>query len=273
MKKRVLILLMLISIFVISSCSNDTLDNKSSDLENIDIETKNESGGIFDDWEEIEVIEGSHTVKIDAVIFHGNSQNEDELVAFGKDNYMYERNYDETNNRYYYKKLYSYEVNDSLVYVKTTSSSYRYLIYEDSLIGLNTYGYLKKGKPQKINIDEMTLVLEINNKKVDVTWENNATVEDLKKRALKEFTIYLTIEDIRYKMKILDFELVSSISDFNITLGDVVLINNVYLSLYFDDLNKSVSDCTKICHINMSKPDLIELLSSKETSSLTFKLV
>jgi len=263
-----------------TSKSNDntsTIDNTTSG----EIQTND---SIFNNWEEIEVYNddsstyaGNYQMKIDVVKFYIPYAADDtySYIALGKDNYFYRKNYSATYNKYYYSKEYKYEVYDSIIIVDSLNQDLRFLIYNDLLIMLGGKTYYKKGEPKVIDFDKMTLELEINNKKVDVTWENNVTVKDLKSYALQELTLYLNNGN-SFKWKYLDFKLEKNISDFNVVSGDIVLLESNNFRLYYNNPNKDIeediSNCTKIGHINMAQTELNELLSSKETASITIIL-
>lgn len=115
--------------------------------------------------------------------------------------------------------------------------------------------YIKKDVEMKLFID---------NKELDVTWENNDSVSDLKKK------LPITINMNEYG----GFEQTGSIGQsiirndkqMNVVPGDIVLYNGNAISVFY---NKSSWSYTKLGHINMSDAELKTLLNK---SSVTFEL-
>lgn len=115
--------------------------------------------------------------------------------------------------------------------------------------------YFKKDVEMKLFID---------NKELDVTWEDNNSVSDLKKK------LPITINMNEYG----GFEQTGSIGQsiirndkqMNVVPGDIVLYNGNAISVFY---NKSSWPYTKLGHINMSDAELKTLLNK---SSVTFEL-
>ena len=285
MKKKILFLTTIASLFVLASCSNssenNSINNNSSDITNDENITEIKKDGFFDNWDEIEVYTGDisdytghYMMKVAAIKVYGTDQYGTEVnVALGNDNYVYGKQYSETYDKYFYISLdVKYEVlNDSIVKIKNT----KYLIQSDLLIALDgSQLYLTKGEPLNKNLEDMTLKFEVNNKAVDVTWESNATIKDLKTKIGNKLTIYMN-KAYSNKFKWLEFNLTKSDTDIDIAPGDLIVYDSNRLCLYFDAPDYSVEekrDCTKLGHINMSQADLKNLLAEKETVSVTFIL-
>lgn len=107
------------------------------------------------------------------------------------------------------------------------------------------------------------MVMKIGSKVVDVTWEDNASVEELKKLAASGLTIKMS--------KYGGFELVGSIGH-NITSndkqtktapGDIVLYSGNQLVVFYGSNSWAY---TRLGKINMSKKELTELLGKKDVT-------
>lgn len=111
---------------------------------------------------------------------------------------------------------------------------------------------------------EIEMKLLIDNQELNVTWENNASVEALKK------ILPLTIKMNEYG----GFEQTGSIgqsiirndSRINVVPGDIVLYNGNAISVFYNNSNWSY---TKLGHINLSEEELNLLLNK---TSVTFEL-
>ncbi len=117
--------------------------------------------------------------------------------------------------------------------------------------------------------DNMELTLKIENFKVDVSWENNESVNELKNLAVDELIINMS----RYG----GFEQVGSLktmitsSDTRITTipGDIMLYSSNQIVIFY---GSNTWEYTKLGHINLSKNELTNLLSNKDVSiSLSYK--
>ena len=115
----------------------------------------------------------------------------------------------------------------------------------------------------------MELTLKIENFKVDVSWENNESVNELKNLAVDELIINMS----RYG----GFEQVGSLktmitsSDTRITTipGDIMLYSSNQIVIFY---GSNTWEYTKLGHINLSKNELTNLLSNKDVSiSLSYK--
>jgi flavodoxin len=111
---------------------------------------------------------------------------------------------------------------------------------------------------------EVTMNLYIDEKELDVTWENNDSVIALKK------LVPLTINMHEYG----GFEQTGSIGasiirndkQMDVVPGDIVLYNGNAISVFY---NKSAWSYTRLGHINMNESELNDLLNK---SSVTFAL-
>lgn len=116
-------------------------------------------------------------------------------------------------------------------------------------------GYINKDIDMKLLIDE---------KELEVSWENNDSVEELKK------LLPLTINMHEYG----SFEQTGSIGSsitrndrqMDVVPGDIVLYNGNAISVFYDN---SAWSYTRLGHINLSKTELNALLNK---SSVTFTL-
>ena len=111
--------------------------------------------------------------------------------------------------------------------------------------------------------DSMVMKMKIGSKTVDVTWEDNASVEELKKLASSGLTIKMS--------KYGGFEQVGSIGH-NITSndkqtktapGDIVLYSGNQLVVFYGSNSWAY---TRLGKINMSKKELTALLGKKDVT-------
>ena len=111
--------------------------------------------------------------------------------------------------------------------------------------------------------DSMVMKMKIGSKVVDVTWEDNASVEELKKLAASGLTIKMS--------KYGGFEQVGSIGH-NITSndkqtktapGDIVLYSGNQLVVFYGSNSWAY---TRLGKINLSKSELKELLGKKDVT-------
>ena len=107
------------------------------------------------------------------------------------------------------------------------------------------------------NIEDNNMTLKINDTLVNITWENNESVKELKEISKNKLTINMH----QYG----GFEQVGSIgktiksNDTNIKTspGDVMLYSSNQLVIFY---GSNTWDYTKLGHINLSKEELINLL-------------
>lgn len=114
-----------------------------------------------------------------------------------------------------------------------------------------------------------TLQLKIDDTIVDVYWMDNDSVKELKKLVKDVLTISMN--------KYSDFEQVGLLpnsiktSDTNITTtpSDIVLYSSNQIVIFY---GANTLDYTKLGHINLTKTELVEMLSEKDvTIELTLK--
>ena len=114
-----------------------------------------------------------------------------------------------------------------------------------------------------------TLVLKIGNTEVDVFWADNASVTALKELAKGGLTINMS--------KYSNFEQVGSLgatipsNDTRITTaaGDIVLYSSNQIVIFYDS---NTWEYTKLGHINLSKSEVVDLLSDEDvTITLSLK--
>ena len=284
MKRKIIALTLLAMLFTMAGCNKDnSSETNSSKIDEIEPSNNNEANtketneSIFDKWEEIELSTG----KIEGIKFYGYNQFDvEEFIAFGKDNYVYGRVYDETNNKYYYStsgNKWKF-IEDSIISIHRGTEDYRYLVYGDMLIALDgLQTYYKKGEPEVIDYDKMVLELEINGKSVDVTWENNDSVKELKKRALRGLTIYFVNKGYHQIFKSLDFDLNNGGSLSEVKIGEIRVETNYFVLFYDTPIIPETGENIKssgelIGKINMNFEELASLINSKDTVTITFNL-
>ena len=149
MKRKIIALTLLAMLFTMAGCNKDnsseTNSSKINEIEpsnstneiepsnNNEADTKETYESIFDKWEEIELSTG----KIEGIKFYGYNQFDiEEFIAFGKDNYVYGREYDETNNKYYYStsgNKWKF-IEDSIIAIHRGTKDFKYLVYKICLL-------------------------------------------------------------------------------------------------------------------------------------------
>ena len=99
----------------------------------------------------------------------------------------------------------------------------------------------------------MALLMTVDGKKVDVNWEDNSSVDAIKKLAKDGMTVeiqrYGGFEQTGSMVK----SIVRNDSLIDVGLGDIVLYNGVQICLYFDDNSYSFTKLGKITGMSASE--------------------
>lgn len=119
-------------------------------------------------------------------------------------------------------------------------------------------------------LDNMKLTLKIDNQEVEVYWLDNDSVKTLKQLAKNGLTIELHQYGGFEQTGSLGTTITSNDTQMDVGPGDIVLYNSNQICLYYSNNSWSF---TKLGHINLSKSELVELLSESDnvTISLTLK--
>lgn len=104
-------------------------------------------------------------------------------------------------------------------------------------------------------------------KKIDVTWENNASVSALKALSNPSLTINMHQYGRFEQTGEIGQSIVSNDSQINTEPGDVVLYSGNQISVFYEPSNWSY---TRLGHINMNKSELNALLN-KDTIVFVLK--
>lgn len=118
-------------------------------------------------------------------------------------------------------------------------------------------------------LDNMKLTLRIDNQEVEVFWLDNLSVKALKELATDGLTIELHKYGGFEQTGLLGTTITSNDTQMDVGPGDIVLYNSNQICLYYSNNSWSF---TKLGHINLSKSELVELLSEKENVEVTFQL-
>lgn len=107
--------------------------------------------------------------------------------------------------------------------------------------------------PVSPKVDGMALLMTVDGKKVDVNWEDNSSVDAIKKLAKDGMTVeiqrYGGFEQTGSMVK----SIVRNDSLIDVGLGDIVLYNGVQICLYFDDNSYSFTKLGKITGMSASE--------------------
>ena len=114
--------------------------------------------------------------------------------------------------------------------------------------------------------NEMELVLKIDDSILNVNWENNESVNDLKALAKDGLTIHMNEYGGFEQTGSIGKSIKRNDSNINVIPGDIVLYNGNAISVFY---NPSSWSYTMLGHINLNQDELKSLLKK---SSVTFKL-
>lgn len=122
-------------------------------------------------------------------------------------------------------------------------------------------------KKDEDNMEE--LVLKINDTIVNVSWENNSSVDALKELAKDTLTINMHEYGGFEQTGLIGKSLPSNDSSINVVPGDIVLYNSNQISIFY---NNSRWSYTMLGHINLTNSELSNLLNvDAVTVTLTLK--
>ena len=122
---------------------------------------------------------------------------------------------------------------------------------------------------QKEEDNMKELVLKINDTIVNVSWENNPSVDALKELAKDTLTINMHEYGGFEQTGLIGKSLPSNDSSINVVPGDIVLYNSNQISIFY---NNSRWSYTMLGHINLTNSELSNLLNvDAVTVTLTLK--
>ncbi len=116
--------------------------------------------------------------------------------------------------------------------------------------------------------NNMKLVLKIDNNILDVNWENNNSVNELKKLAKNELVINMHEYGGFEQTGSIGKSVTRNDSNIDVIPGDIVLYNGNAISVFY---NSSSWSYTRLGHINLSDDELKNLLK-KDNVKFVLKL-
>ena len=116
--------------------------------------------------------------------------------------------------------------------------------------------------------NEKTMILLIDNVEVEIEWENNNSVNDLKELANNNLIINMSNSGGFEQYGPIGKGITSNDSRITANYGDVILYSSSYLCIMYGSNTWSY---TKVGHINMSQSELKELLN-KPNVVVTLKM-
>ncbi len=116
--------------------------------------------------------------------------------------------------------------------------------------------------------NDMNLVLKIDNNILDVNWENNNSVNELKKLAKNELVINMHEYGGFEQTGSIGKSITRNDSNIDVIPGDIVLYNGNAISVFY---NSSSWSYTRLGHINLSDDELKNLLK-KDNVNFVLKL-
>ena len=116
--------------------------------------------------------------------------------------------------------------------------------------------------------NEKTMILLIDNVEVEIEWENNNSVNDLKELAKNNLIINMSNSGGFEQYGPIGKSITSNDSRITANYGDVILYSSSYLCIMYGSNTWSY---TKVGHINMSQSELKELLN-KPNVVVTLKM-
>ncbi len=110
---------------------------------------------------------------------------------------------------------------------------------------------------------EMELRLKIDDVNVDVLWEDNESVLELKNISKNGLSLKLNEYGGFEQTGLIGKTIVSNDEQMDVSCGDIVLYNSRQICLYYDDNSWSF---TKLGKINLAKERIIELLDKNSVN-------
>ena len=111
--------------------------------------------------------------------------------------------------------------------------------------------------------DSMVMKMKIGSKVVDVTWEDNASVEELKKLAASGLTIKMSKYGGFEQVGSIGHSITSADKQTKTAPGDIVLYSGNQLVVFYGSNSWAY---TRLGKINLSKSELKELLGKKDVT-------
>lgn len=143
------------------------------------------------------------------------------------------------------------------------------------IFSLNLVGCSKKNKNSKTttttytdDLKDSVIMIKIDGKEIDITWENNDSVNELKNYSKNELTISMHQYGGFEQVGAIGKNIKSNDSKITTSPGDVVLYSDNQIVIFFDSNTWSY---TKLGHINLNKTELEELLK-KDSVILTLSI-
>ena len=113
------------------------------------------------------------------------------------------------------------------------------------------------------NMVDNKLILEIDGKEIDVIWEDNESIKDLKNKIEDELVIEMSIYSNFEQFGPLGFNLISNDTRITSEIGDIFLYNSNNIVLFYGENTWSY---TRLGKINMDDNEIIDLLSKKDVT-------
>ena len=111
--------------------------------------------------------------------------------------------------------------------------------------------------------DEIIMVMTINDTKVDVTWENNASVAELKKLAEDELTISMSMYGGFEQVGPIGKSITRDDKQTTTSAGDIVLYSGNQLVVFYGSNSWAY---TRLGKINLNEKELKNLLSNGDVT-------
>ena len=102
-------------------------------------------------------------------------------------------------------------------------------------------------------VDGMALLMTVDGRKVDVNWEDNPSVDAIKKLAKDGMTVEMQRYGGFEQTGSMAKSIVRNDSSIDVGPGDIVLYNGVQICLYFDDNSYSFTRLGKITGMSVSE--------------------
>ena len=102
-------------------------------------------------------------------------------------------------------------------------------------------------------VDGMALLMTVDGRKVDVNWEDNHSVDAIKKLAKDGMTVEMQRYGGFEQTGSMAKSIVRNDSSIDVGPGDIVLYNGVQICLYFDDNSYSFTRLGKITGMSVSE--------------------
>ena len=116
------------------------------------------------------------------------------------------------------------------------------------------------------DVKDMELMMTVDGKKVDVVWEDNPSVEAIKKLAFNGLTVKMERYGGFEQTGSMPSSVVKDDSWIQVTTGDIVLYRGIQICLYFDD---NAYDFTRLGKITgMSDSEIIAMLDKPSVTAV-----